>query len=31
VFGYGAWGCAVLAALSLWGLAIHRRRLSGLL
>ncbi|MDB5068432.1 MAG: hypothetical protein JWM18_4866 [Chloroflexi bacterium] len=31
VFGYGAWGCAVLAALALWGLAIHRRRLSGLL
>ncbi|HEY2703826.1 MAG TPA: hypothetical protein VGL20_09060 [Candidatus Dormibacteraeota bacterium] len=31
VFGYGAWGCAVLAALCLWGLAIHRRRLSGLL
>jgi hypothetical protein len=31
VFGYGAWGCAVLAALCLWALAIHRRRLSGLL
>jgi hypothetical protein len=31
VFGYGAWGCAVLAALCLWGLAIHRRRLGGVL
>ena len=31
VFGYGAWGCAVLAALCLWGLAIYRRRLVGAL
>jgi hypothetical protein len=31
IFGYGAWGCAVLAALGLWGLSIHRRRLGGLL
>ena len=31
VFGYGAWGCAVLAALCLWGLAIYRRRLGGVL
>jgi hypothetical protein len=31
VFGYGAWGCAVLGALCLWALAIHRRRLGGLL
>jgi hypothetical protein len=31
VFGYGAWGVAVLAALGLWALAIHRRRLGGLL
>ncbi|HEX3606838.1 MAG TPA: hypothetical protein VH134_13015 [Candidatus Dormibacteraeota bacterium] len=31
VFGYGAWGCAVLAALGLWALAIHRRRLGGVL
>ena len=31
VFGYGAWGCAVIAALCLWGLAIQRRRLGGML
>lgn len=31
IFGYGAWGVAVLAALCLWGLAIQRRRLGGLI
>ncbi len=31
IFGYGAWGVAVLAALCLWGLAIQRRRIGGLI
>jgi len=31
IFGYGLWGVAVIAALGLWALAIHRRRLGGLL